>query len=78
LHEPYAGKTFSIEADGAAADAPYIQSAQLNTQPHHQNWISFRSIAAGGALHVVVGPEPNQQWGAAPEDAPPSLSDKKP
>jgi predicted alpha-1,2-mannosidase len=78
LHEPYAGKTFSIEAEGAAADAPYIQSAHLNGKPHPHNWVSFRSIAAGGALHVVVGTKPNQQWGAAPEDAPPSLSDEKP
>jgi predicted alpha-1,2-mannosidase len=78
LREPYAGKTFSIETDGAAAGAPYIQSAQLNGQPQHQTWISFRSIAAGGALHVVAGTRPNQQWGAAPEDAPPSLSDEKP
>ncbi len=78
LHEPYAGKTFSIETDGAAADAPYIQSAQLNRKPQHQNWISFPSIAAGGTLHVVVGTKPNQKWGAAPEDAPPSLTDGKP
>jgi putative alpha-1,2-mannosidase len=78
LHEPYAGKTFTIEADRAAAEAPYIQSVHMNNQPHHQNWISFRSIATGGTLHVVVGPRPNQRWGAAPEDAPPSLSDEKP
>ncbi|MGA8940230.1 MAG: GH92 family glycosyl hydrolase [Acidobacteriaceae bacterium] len=78
LHEPYTGKTFSIATDGAAADAPYIQSAQLNSQPHRQNWISFHSIAAGGALHVVVRTKPNQLWGAAPEDAPPSLSGEKP
>jgi predicted alpha-1,2-mannosidase len=78
LQEPYAGKTFSIEADGAAVNTPYVQSAQLNGQPHHQNWISFPSIAAGGTLRVVVGTKPNEQWGAAPEDVPPSLSEERP
>lgn len=78
LHDPYAGKTFSIEADGAKANTPYIQSVQLNGQPHQKNWISFHAIAAGGTLKVAVGPTPNEKWGAAPEDAPPSLSDEKP
>lgn len=78
LHEPYAGKDFVIEAAGARANAPYIQSVQLNGKPHEKNWISFRSIAAGGTLKVAVGPTPNEKWGAAPEDAPPSLSDEKP
>jgi len=75
LQQPYAGKTFSIEADGAAANSPYIQSARLNGQPHQKNWISFHSIADGGTLHFTLGSEPNRAWGAAASDAPPSLSD---
>lgn len=78
LHDPYAGKSFTIEAVGAAKDAPYIQSVALNGKAHRQNWISFRDIAAGGTLHFAVSATPNQKWGAAPEDAPPSLSDKQP
>jgi predicted alpha-1,2-mannosidase len=75
LREPYAGKTFTITAAGAATDAAYIQSAQLNGKPHSQNWISFRDIAAGGDLHFVLTATPNHAWGAAPQDAPPSLPD---
>ena len=75
LHAPYAGRTFSIEASGAHKNAPYIQSVQLNGKAWQKNWISFQSIAAGGRLSIVVGPDPNKQWGAAPADAPPSLSD---
>jgi predicted alpha-1,2-mannosidase len=75
LQQPYAGKTFSIEADGAAANSLYIQSARLNGQPHQKNWISFHSIADGGTLHFTLGSEPNRAWGAAASDAPPSLSD---
>jgi putative alpha-1,2-mannosidase len=78
LHEPYAGKTFTIKAAGAATDAPYIQSAALNGRAHSQNWISFHDIAAGGALHFVLGAKPNLAWGSAPGDAPPSLSDTQP
>ncbi len=78
LQAPYTGKDFTLEAQGAAADAPYIQSVQLNGRNEAQNWISFRSIANGGRLQFVLGPKPNQAWGAADGDAPPSLSREKP
>jgi predicted alpha-1,2-mannosidase len=78
LQAPYTGKDFSIEAAGARTNAPYIQSVQLDGKPQQKNWISFHSIANGGTLKVAVGSEPNEKWGAAPEDAPPSLSDEKP
>ncbi len=78
LGEPYGGGTFTIEASGAAPDAAYIQNVRLNGQPHTQNWISFKSISAGGTLHFTLGTNPNESWGAAPTDAPPSLSDAQP
>jgi putative alpha-1,2-mannosidase len=78
LHAPYAGKTFTIEARSAAPYAAYIQSVKLNGQSYKKNWISFNAISAGGTLHFALGTEPNQSWGAAPGDAPPSLSDTKP
>ncbi|MGH9605050.1 MAG: GH92 family glycosyl hydrolase [Terracidiphilus sp.] len=78
LHAPYAGKTFTIDAAGAAPDAAYIQSAELNGHAHSQNWISFKAISAGGTLHFAVAAKPNESWGAAPADAPPSLSDEHP
>jgi predicted alpha-1,2-mannosidase len=78
LHPPFAGKTFTIEASGASGDAPYIQRVRLNGQAHDQNWISFHDIAAGGILHFALGTRPNESWGSAPKDAPPSLSDLQP
>jgi len=78
LEPPYAGKDFTIEAVGAEANAAYIQSAELNGKAQTRNWISFPSIAAGGRLKIAVGETPNEKWGAAPDDAPPSLSDGKP
>jgi putative alpha-1,2-mannosidase len=75
LQQPYAGKTFAIESVGGAPNSPYIQSVQLNGQPHQNNWISFHSISDGGVLHFTLGSQPNHAWGAAAADAPPSLSD---
>ncbi len=78
LAAPYTGKSFTIEAPGATANMPYVQSVELNGKAHTKNWISFRSIADGGTLKVAVGPKPNEKWGAAPDDAPPSLTDEQP
>jgi predicted alpha-1,2-mannosidase len=78
LHDPYPGKTFTFFATGAADNAPYIQGVQLDGKPHHENWVSFRDIAAGGTLHFTLATTPNHAWGAAPADAPPSLSIEQP
>ena len=78
LASPYTGKNFTIEAQGDPATDPYIQSVKLNGTPHHQNWISFHAIANGGTLQFTVGADPNQSWGAAAADAPPSLSNQQP
>lgn len=78
LAAPYTGKSFTIEAPGAKAGMPYVQSVELNGKMHTKNWVSFKSIADGGTLKLAVGSKPNEKWGAAPEDAPPSLSDEQP
>ncbi len=78
LRQPYTGKSFTIEASGAAPKAAYIQKTDLNGQAHAQNWISFKAISAGGNLRFDLGTTPNHAWGSAPADAPPSLSDAKP
>jgi predicted alpha-1,2-mannosidase len=78
LAAPYTGKSFTIEAPGARAGMPYVQSVELNGKAQTKNWISFKSIADGGALKVAVGPKPNEKWGAAADDAPPSLSEEQP
>jgi predicted alpha-1,2-mannosidase len=78
LAAPYTGKNFTIEAPGAKAGMPYVQSVELNGKTHAKNWIPFKSIADGGTLKVAVGPKPNEKWGAAPDDAPPSLSEEQP
>ena len=78
LGDPYPGKTFTITAAGAADSSIYIQDVQLNAKPHHENWISFHDISAGGNLRFALGAQPNRSWGAAAGDAPPSLSPEQP
>jgi putative alpha-1,2-mannosidase len=68
------GPDFTIRAPGASKGLVYIQSAKLNGRSLNRPWISHRELVAGGELVLVMGSAPNQQWGAAVEDAPPSLS----
>lgn len=77
LTAPYHGKMFTIEAPGASASNVYIQSVQLNGSKLSKNWIRFRNISDGGSLRFDLGAQPNHSWGAAPQDAPPSLSGTK-
>ena len=78
LHAPYKGKVFTIEASPNPPQNEYIQGVKLNGKTHAKNWIRFSDMSNGGTLNFTTGPNPNKQWGAAPADAPPSLSDEKP
>jgi predicted alpha-1,2-mannosidase len=78
LHAPYSGTDFTIEAGSDPEANPYIQSVQLNGRGYRRNWISFSDIAAGGTLHFNLGAAPDRDWGAAAQDAPPSLSQSAP
>lgn len=68
------GKAFTIIANGASVRNKYIQSATLNGKPLHKPWFTQGDIANGGILGLQMGPRPNRKWGAAPDDAPPSMS----
>lgn len=72
------GNQFSILAPGNSATNKYIQRATLNGQPYMRPWLSHKDILAGGVLILHMGPQPNQRWGAAPEEAPPSQTSGEP
>ncbi len=59
------GKTFRVEAARKAPSDIYVQSATLNGQPLDRAWISHEEIVAGGTLHFVLGPHPNEKWGTS-------------
>jgi predicted alpha-1,2-mannosidase len=78
LRAPYKGGTFAIESSPDPNRTPYITQVALNGKSHAQNWIDFRDITRGGTLRFTLAAQPDHSWGAAPEDAPPSLSQSKP
>jgi predicted alpha-1,2-mannosidase len=69
------GKAFTIIADHVSAQNKYIQSARLNGQPLNKPWFRQSDIANGGTLILEMGNRPNRNWGSAPDDAPPSMSE---
>jgi predicted alpha-1,2-mannosidase len=68
------GKDFVIVANNNSAENVYIQSATLNGKAWSRPWFSHADIANGGKLVLNMGPTPNESWGSAPQDAPPSMS----
>lgn len=78
LQAPYAGGTFVLSTSPDPGGTPYIAKVALDGRTHTQNWIDFRDITRGGTLHFTLAAQADHSWGAAPEDAPPSLSQSKP
>lgn len=70
----YSGNTFVIEAKNTSDKNRYVQSAKLNGQKLDKPWFYHSEMVAGGKLELKMGSKPNKNWGAAPEDAPPSLT----
>jgi predicted alpha-1,2-mannosidase len=66
------GAKIIIEADNVSSANQYIQSATLNGAPLNRPWLAHSELARGATLHFLMGPEPNRDWGSAPEAAPPS------
>ncbi|MHC1702457.1 MAG: GH92 family glycosyl hydrolase [Tenuifilaceae bacterium] len=52
----------------------YIQSAYLNGKKLDNCWFYRDELIKGGKLELVMGPEPNMNWGIG--KVPPSMSDK--
>jgi len=67
----YPGREFVIETKNNSPENVYIQSATFNGEPLDKPWIYHREVVKGGTLVLVMGPEPNKEWGSAPEAAPP-------
>lgn len=66
------GKTFAVKAVDNQPGNMYIQSATLNGQPYEKSFITHRDILNGGTLELQMGSQPNQNFGAAPENRPQS------
>jgi predicted alpha-1,2-mannosidase len=70
--DKYHGHTFTVLAENNGPSNIYIQSATLDGQPLNRAWLRHEEIVAGGTLHLVMGPQPNKDWGSALQDRPPA------
>ena len=66
------GASIHIVADGAAADAPYVHALSVNGRATTRPWLGEDFVAKGGELRFTLSREPDEHWGSAPSDAPPS------
>ncbi len=66
------GKAFTIIAENGSPENMFIQSVRLNGEPYSNSYIRHSDIVAGGELLFIMGPEPNREFGAAPNDRPES------
>ena len=72
----YSGKQVVILTKDNTAANTYIQSARLDGRTLNNAWFYHRELADGGKLELVLGPEPNVNWGIAklpPSESPPAL-----
>lgn len=67
------GKRFTLKAANVSEKNIYIQSVTLNGKPYTRNYLTHQDILNGGVMEFVMGPEPNREWGARPEDCPPDV-----
>ncbi len=68
------GKTLVIETVGNGPDQSYVQSVTWNGKPYTKSWFRHADIAQGGTFVIHMGAKPNEQFGAAMADRPPSFA----
>jgi predicted alpha-1,2-mannosidase len=61
-----------IAAAGAASDAPYVHRLTVNGRATTRPWLDEDFVHHGGELHFSLAPQPDEHWGSALQDAPPS------
>lgn len=64
------GKQFTVRCDKQGDKNIYIQSAKLNGKTYTKSFITYDDIKDGGILELVMGKNPNTQWGSSPDDIP--------
>jgi len=68
-----AGGDVTIDGQGAADGAPYVQSLLVDGRPYDRPWLPLSLLAHGARLRFALGPRPNKAWGSDPSAAPPSF-----
>jgi predicted alpha-1,2-mannosidase len=68
------GNTLTIDGNGAADDAPYVQSATWNGSAWSDAYAPASAITSGGTLSFTLGTSADESWASSASDAPPSYS----
>jgi len=68
------GNTLTIDGNGAADDAPYVQSATWNGSAWNDAYAPASAITSGGTLSFTLGTSASTSWASAASAAPPSYS----
>jgi predicted alpha-1,2-mannosidase len=68
------GKALVIETVGNGPEQSYVQSVTWNGQPYTRSWFRHADIAQGGTFVIHMAAKPNEQFGAAMADRPPSFA----
>jgi predicted alpha-1,2-mannosidase len=66
------GNTLTIDGNGAADNAPYVQSATWNGSPWDDAYVPSGAITSGGTLSFTLGTSAARSWASASSAAPPS------
>jgi predicted alpha-1,2-mannosidase len=66
------GNTLTINGNGAADNAPYVQSATWNSAAWNNAYAPASAITSGGTLSYTLGTSPNDSWASSASAAPPS------
>ena len=70
-------KDLVVRAPGASLLGKYIQSAALGDEALDRSWVTHKELFKSGEVVFNMGAQANIGWGAAPEQAPPSMSGHK-
>ncbi|WP_433893751.1 lectin [Streptomyces sp. CA-111067] len=68
------GKSLTINGNGAADNAPYVQSATWNGAAWNNAYAPTTAITAGGTLNFTLGTSANTSWASVASAAPPSYA----
>jgi putative alpha-1,2-mannosidase len=68
------GKTLTVNGNGAADNAPYVQSAAWNGSSWNNAYAPTSAITDGGTLDFTLGTSANTSWATGASAAPPSYA----
>jgi putative alpha-1,2-mannosidase len=68
------GDRVTISAPAAARARPYVQGLRVGGRAWPRPWLRLAELRRARRVEFALGERPDRSWGAAPEDAPPSLS----